>query len=81
MIMMFQEQPISMLIVDDSEDDAYLLYSEMAARGVKGGFRRGERRKPSGRNPQTGEAITIAAATTVKFVPGAALKAGVNNPK
>ena len=29
MIMMFQEQPISMLIVDDSEDDAYLLYSEM----------------------------------------------------
>ena len=35
MIMMFQEQPISMLIVDDSEDDAYLLYSEMAARGVK----------------------------------------------
>ena len=40
MIMMFQEQPISMLIVDDSEDDAYLLYSEMAARGVKVGFRR-----------------------------------------
>ena len=33
MIMMFQEQPISMLIVDDSEDDAYLLYPEMAARG------------------------------------------------
>ena len=40
MIMMFQEQPISMLIVDDSEDDAYLLYSEMASRGVKVGFRR-----------------------------------------
>ena len=46
-----------------------------------GSFKRAERGERSGRNPQTGEAITIAAATTVKFVPGAALKAGVNNPK
>ena len=46
-----------------------------------GSFKRAERGERSGRNPQTGEAITIAAATTVKFVPGAALKAGVINPK
>lgn len=30
-----------------------------------------------GRNPRTGEAMTIAASKTVKFVPGATLKAAV----
>ncbi|GAB3667422.1 HU family DNA-binding protein [Ramlibacter alkalitolerans] len=43
-----------------------------------GSFKRAERAERSGRNPQTGEAITIAASTVVKFVPGASLKAAVN---
>jgi DNA-binding protein HU-beta len=46
-----------------------------------GSFKKSERAERSGRNPQTGAAITIAASTTVKFVPGAALKAVVNGPK
>jgi DNA-binding protein HU-beta len=44
-----------------------------------GSFKRAERAERSGRNPQTGEAMTIAASTSVKFVPGAALKAAMNN--
>ena len=43
-----------------------------------GSFKRAERAERSGRNPQTGQAITIAASTIVKFVPGASLKAAVN---
>lgn len=43
-----------------------------------GSFRRAERAERSGRNPQTGEAMTIAASTSVKFVPGSSLKASVN---
>ena len=46
-----------------------------------GSFKRAERAERSGRNPQTGEALTIAASTSVRFVPGAALKAAVNNKK
>lgn len=45
-----------------------------------GAFRTSERAERFGRNPQTGEALTIAASTVVKFVPGAALKALVNKP-
>jgi len=44
-----------------------------------GSFKRAERAERLGRNPQTGEAITIAASTVVKFVPGASLKAAVNS--
>jgi len=44
-----------------------------------GSFKRADRAERSGRNPQTGEAITIAASTTVRFVPGSALKAAVNS--
>ncbi len=33
------------------------------------------------RNPQTGEAVKIAAAKTVKFKPAAALKAGLNTKR
>jgi len=44
-----------------------------------GSFKRAERAERSGRNPQTGEAMTIAASTSVKFVAGASLKAAVNN--
>jgi DNA-binding protein HU-beta len=43
-----------------------------------GSFKRAERAERSGRNPQTGEPLTIAASTSVKFVPGAALKGAVN---
>jgi DNA-binding protein HU-beta len=44
-----------------------------------GSFKRGERAERSGRNPRTGEALTIAASTTVKFIPGATLKGAVNS--
>jgi len=40
MNMLLREQPISMLIVDDSEDDAFLLYSELASRGAKVDYKR-----------------------------------------
>jgi DNA-binding protein HU-beta len=43
-----------------------------------GSFKRAERAERAGRNPKTGEALTIAASTTVRFVPGAALKGAVN---
>jgi diguanylate cyclase (GGDEF)-like protein len=37
---MLSERPIRMLVVDDSEDDAFLLYSELAARGARIDYRR-----------------------------------------
>lgn len=43
-----------------------------------GSFKVAGRSERAGRNPRTGETITIAASSTVKFVPGAALKAAVN---
>jgi DNA-binding protein HU-beta len=43
-----------------------------------GTFRTSARAERSGRNPQTGAAMTIAASTVVKFVPGSALKGVVN---
>jgi DNA-binding protein HU-beta len=65
--------------------DAFVrIVSEELAKGGEvtlpgfGTFRTSERSERSGRNPQTGEAITIAASTGVKFVAGAALKAAVN---
>jgi DNA-binding protein HU-beta len=44
-----------------------------------GSFKPVERAERPGRDSQTGEAMTIAASTGVKFVPGAALKAAVNS--
>jgi DNA-binding protein HU-beta len=46
-----------------------------------GTFRTAERAERSGRNPQTGAAIQIAASTTVKFAPASALKSTVNTKK
>lgn len=43
-----------------------------------GNFKKAERAERTGRNPRTGESMTIAASSTVKFVPGASLKAAVN---
>lgn len=43
-----------------------------------GSFKTAQRGERSGRNPKTGEAITIAATSAVKFVPGVALRAAVN---
>jgi DNA-binding protein HU-beta len=42
-----------------------------------GSFSRGERSARTGRNPQTGEPIQIAAAKTVKFTAGKAFKDAV----
>jgi diguanylate cyclase (GGDEF)-like protein len=38
--MLLQEQPISLLIVDDSEDDAFLLFSELVSRGARVDYKR-----------------------------------------
>jgi DNA-binding protein HU-beta len=63
------------------------LVSEELAKGGEiaipgfGTFRTAERAERSGRNPQTGEAIQIAASTTVKFTPASALKSAVNTKK
>lgn len=43
-----------------------------------GSFVQRQRSQRTGRNPQTGEDITIAASTTVAFKPGKALKDAVN---
>lgn len=44
-----------------------------------GSFGTGERAARTGRNPQTGETIEIAAAKTVKFTAGKAFKDAVNH--
>ena len=51
---------------------------EVAITGF-GSFKASARAERTGRNPRTGEALTIAASKSVKFVPGAALKGSVNN--
>ena len=43
-----------------------------------GTFATAERKASTGRNPRTGEAMTIAASTTVRFKAGKALKDAVN---
>ena len=43
-----------------------------------GNFETSFRPERQGRNPQTGEAMTISAATVVKFKPGKAMKEQVN---
>jgi len=43
-----------------------------------GSFKVGQRQARTGRNPQTGATIQIAARNTPKFVPGKALKDAVN---
>jgi DNA-binding protein HU-beta len=45
-----------------------------------GSFSTGSRAERKGRNPSTGEEITIAAAKTVKFSAGKAFKDAVNGP-
>ncbi|NKE68366.1 HU family DNA-binding protein [Ramlibacter sp. RBP-2] len=51
---------------------------EVAITGF-GSFKASARAERTGRNPRTGEALTIAASRSVKFVPGAALKGSLNN--
>ena len=46
-----------------------------------GTFESRERSARTGRNPQTGEAVKIAASTAMKFTPSATLKAALNPKK
>lgn len=50
---------------------------EVAITGF-GSFKGSSRGERTGRNPRTGESMTIAASKSVKFVPGASLKAALN---
>lgn len=50
---------------------------EVAITGF-GSFKGSARGERTGRNPRTGETLTIAASRSVKFMPGASLKAAVN---
>ncbi|HYF57132.1 MAG TPA: HU family DNA-binding protein [Salinarimonas sp.] len=50
---------------------------EVAITGF-GSFKTSARGERTGRNPRTGEPLTIAASRTVKFAPGAALKSAVS---
>ncbi|MGW1599937.1 HU family DNA-binding protein [Streptomyces eurythermus] len=65
-------------------DSAFEVIKEAVAKGdiVQlvgfGSFGSGERAARTGRNPKTGEMISIAAAKTVKFTPGKAFKDAVN---
>jgi DNA-binding protein HU-beta len=43
-----------------------------------GSFKGSARAERTGRNPRTGEALTIAASKSIKFMPGATLKAALN---
>jgi DNA-binding protein HU-beta len=61
-----------------------IIAREMAAGGEVaitgfGSFKASARAERTGRNPRTGEALTIAASKGVKFVPGATLKAALNS--
>lgn len=51
---------------------------EVAITGF-GSFKASSRGERTGRNPRTGEEMTIAASKSVKFVPGAGLKAAMNS--
>jgi len=46
-----------------------------------GSFSQGSRAARTGRNPATGQEISIAAAKTVKFTPGKAFKDAVNSTR
>lgn len=46
-----------------------------------GTFKASKRAARTGKNPRTGEAIKIAAATVPKFTPGASFKTAVNSKK
>ena len=46
-----------------------------------GSFSTSKRAARTGRNPQTGEAVKIAASTAMKFTPSATLKAALNPKK
>jgi DNA-binding protein HU-beta len=46
-----------------------------------GSFKTSQRAARTGKNPRTGEAIKIAAATLPRFSAGAGFKAAVNAPK
>ncbi len=50
---------------------------EVAITGF-GSFKTSARGERTGRNPRTGEPLTIAASKTVKFMPGATLKTAVS---
>lgn len=50
---------------------------EVAITGF-GSFKVADRPERTGRNPKTGESMTIAASKSVKFAPGAVLKSAVN---
>jgi DNA-binding protein HU-beta len=51
---------------------------EVAITGF-GSFKGSARGERTGRNPRTGEPLTIAASKSVKFVPGATLKSALNS--
>ncbi len=51
---------------------------EVAITGF-GSFKGSARAERTGRNPRTGEALTIAASKSIKFVPGATLKTALNS--
>jgi DNA-binding protein HU-beta len=60
-----------------------ILSKELAAGGEVaitgfGSFKGSARAERTGRNPRTGEPLTIAASKSVKFVPGATLKSALN---
>ncbi|WP_205891578.1 HU family DNA-binding protein, partial [Escherichia coli] len=40
-----------------------------------------ERKARKGRNPQTGEAVKVAASKTIKFTPARSLKEGLNKKR
>jgi DNA-binding protein HU-beta len=44
-----------------------------------GSFKASARAARTGRNPRTGEALAIAASKSIKFTPGATLKAALNS--
>lgn len=55
MNVLLREHPISMLIVDDSEDDAFLLFSELASRGAKVAYTRVDNARDMGNALDQGE--------------------------
>lgn len=62
----------------DAVQEALIKEGKLTLAGF-GTFALAERKARKGRNPQTGEEITIPASKVIKFKPGKGLKDGVNS--
>ncbi len=82
-----EEHELTKVFARELVDSIFDMITDAAQKGEEvslfgfGRFKVAERAARKGRNPQTGEAVKIAASKTVKFKPATSLKAGVNTKR